>query len=114
MPPLNSAGADSELTRILKERVDRLKAGVETLTQQLLEPIPVSASDAVEGGGLARSWSRMDPDFLSDSVRSLAASEDQISLLDRLLEGAARCFSRSRAWGAKARLAIGRTPWCWR
>ena len=96
MPPLSSGGAEAEVARILKERVERLRAGLDTLTRGLLEPIPLPRSaDRPESLDLAVSaWERSDSDFLAESVRALATSEDQISLLDRLLEGAARCFSR--------------------
>ena len=96
MPPLNSGGVEAEVARILKERVERLRAGMDSLTRELLEPIPLprlSDSSGVPGpAGTPRA--RTDSDPLAESVRSLAASEDQVSLLDRLLEGAALCFSR--------------------
>jgi len=96
MPPLSSGGAEAEVARILKERVERLRAGLDTLTRGLLEPIPLSrAADSPESPDSAGSaGERADSDFLAESVRALATSEDQISLLDRLLEGAAGCFSR--------------------
>jgi hypothetical protein len=92
MPPLQNGGAESEVSRILKERVDRLRAGLEALTRECLEHLPPSASR--DGGVRGDAPDRVDSDFLSESVRALASSEDQIALLDRLLEGASRCFSR--------------------
>jgi hypothetical protein len=93
MPPQNRGGTESEISRILKKRADRFLAGMETLTREFLEPIPETAA---AGPGGADLWGQeiIDSDFLSKSVRALATSEDQISLLDRLLEGAARCYSR--------------------
>ena len=41
MPPLNIGGAESEVARILKERVERLREGLETLTREFLEPLPL-------------------------------------------------------------------------
>jgi len=96
MPPLSSGGAEAEVARILKERVERLRAGLDTLTRGLLEPIPLprpaDLPESAEPSGIARD--RAGSDSLAESVRALAASEDQISLLDRLLEGAAGYYSR--------------------
>ena len=96
MPPLNSGGVEAEVARILKERVERLRAELDTLTRELLEPIPLPRpSGHPEGLEPAGSLhARADSDHLAESVRALAASEDQVSLLERLLEGAALCFSR--------------------
>ena len=96
MPPLSSGGAEAEVARILKERVERLRAGLDALTRGLLEPLPLPPSagrtEFPDSAGTDRE--RADSDLLAESVRALATSEDQISLLDRLLEGSARCFSR--------------------
>jgi hypothetical protein len=95
MPPLESGGAEAEVSRILTERVERLRSGLEALTRECLEhlPLPVTSGRPGEASSTAPA-DRVDSDFLSESVQALAASEDQISLLDRLLEGASRCFSR--------------------
>jgi hypothetical protein len=69
--------------------------GFEALTREFLEPLPVpSLMDSASAANLPGATGHLDSAFLAESVRALAASEDQISLLDRLLEGAARCFSR--------------------
>ena len=90
MPILSSGGAEAEVARILKDRVERLRAELDRLTRQLLEPIPIPPP----AGPAGETPARADSDSLAESVRALATSEDQIALLDRLLEGAAGCFSR--------------------
>ena len=84
------------MTRVLTERVERLRSGLETLTREVLSPASLeqaaTSPHQMEGGdsvpGTAISGS------LGELVRGLASSEDQISLLDRLLEGASRFASR--------------------
>ncbi len=111
MPPQSSGGAEAEVARILKERVERLRAGLDTLTRGLLEPIPLPrAADHPESLDLPRGdRERADSDSLAESVRALAASEDQISLLDRLLEGTAGYFSRVCLFIVREETAHG---WC--
>ncbi len=95
MAPLSGDRIDLEVARVLRERVARLRTGLEALTEELLEPIPLpgpglhqapSTPSAAAPSGI--------PAFLTEAVRGLAGAADQIALLDRLLEGAARCFSR--------------------
>jgi len=84
------------VTRVLTERVERLRSGLETLTREVLSPAALAHAAApanqLEGGDsipvTANSGS------LGELVRGLATSEDQISLLDRLLEGTSRFASR--------------------
>jgi hypothetical protein len=94
MPPLDSGGTETEISRILKERFERLRTGLEVLTREFLESLPPASTASLSAAGVRGSGELFDSDFLAESVRALAASEDQIALLDRLLEGAARCFSR--------------------
>lgn len=87
---------EAEVTRVLAERVERLRTGLETLTREVLSPSSLAhaaasphrleATDAVPDAAIHGS--------LGELVRGLASSEDQISLLDRLLEGASRFVSR--------------------
>ncbi len=101
MSPLSHSGAESEVARLLKERVERLREGLENLTREFLEPLPLPAIADRPAAGTVES------EALAESVRSLAASEEQISLLDRLLEGAARCCSRVCLFVVRGNSAYG-------
>ena len=93
MPPLDSGGTELEIPRIMKERVERLRAGLEALTREFREAFPPASATPASAAVIHDFGEHANSDFLAESVRALAASEDQIALLDRLLEGAARCFS---------------------
>ena len=86
--PIRS-GTETELARILKERVEQFRVGVDALCREFLKPLPT-----LQPWEIAPEKDVSDSGFLAESVRSLAGSEDQIALLDHLLEGASRCFSR--------------------
>ena len=97
-------GMESEINRVFQERVARLQAGLDALAREIAEPLPGHPtaepppdSDAPipEAG------------FLSSSVRNLADCQDQISLLDRLLESAARFFPRACLFVVREDQAFG-------
>jgi len=93
---LSKTEVEAEVSRILGERVSRLRANLEALVSELLEPLSSGGAARTEGATRSPSSVAGDsvPDFLTKAVCSLAGSSDQIALLDRLLEGTARCFSR--------------------
>ena len=81
---------------MLAERVERLRSGLETLTREVLSPASLAPA-AASANRLERETAVSDTGdsgSLGELVRGLASSEDQISLLDRLLEGASRFASR--------------------
>jgi hypothetical protein len=94
MTRLDRETAETHVSRVLEERCVRLKEQIEAIGRALCEPIPLSG---IGGAEVDADLDERDPDpeFLSLSVKSLVECTDQIALLDRLLEGASRCFSRA-------------------
>jgi GAF domain len=77
------------------ERVERLRSGLESLTREVLSPASLAQaavlSDRLAGEDVPQGAGS---GSLGELVWGLASAEDQISLLDRLLEGASRFASR--------------------
>ena len=102
MSRVDREGAESHVNQTLKRRAAQLAAEVEALAGRLGEPISLEEMEEAEAenGG----W---DPGLLAATVRSLAACEDQQALLDRLLEGASQCFSRTCLFLIRDDAALG-------
>lgn len=102
---LDRQGAEAHVSRILTERSARLAAGIEALAREIAEPIPLSTLEAPspDHGSDARGHHA----FLTASIQGLSRAPDQFALLDRLLEGASRCFSRACLFLVQSGEAVG-------
>jgi hypothetical protein len=95
MTRLDRETAEAHVSRVLEERSAQLKEQIEAIGRALCEPIPLSDLGGNGQGADLDDERSPDPEFLSLSVKSLVECPDQVSLLDRLIEGASRCFSRA-------------------
>ncbi len=94
MAPLDRQGVEAHVLRILQERAARFAAGVEALGREMVEPVSLAA--LVPEADLGEEAAPFQgPEFLIACVKSLSQAPDQIALLDRVLEGASLCFSRT-------------------
>lgn len=94
MASLDRQGAEAHVSRILSERSARLAAGIEALAREIAEPISLASLPEAQAPADGSATSE-DRSFLVGSIQGLSRAPDQIALLDRLLEGASRCFSRA-------------------
>jgi len=95
MTPLDRETAEAHVSRILEERAARMKGDLEAIGRALCEPISLASLEGFTEDAVLEADRIPDAEFLSLAVKSLAECTDQIALLDRLLEGASRCFSRA-------------------
>jgi hypothetical protein len=102
MTRVDREAAEAHVNQMLQRRAAQLAAEVEALAGRLSEPISLGDLEESEIAGGASS-----SELLAAAVRSLARCEDQQALLDRLLEGASRCFSRTCLFLVREDSALG-------
>jgi hypothetical protein len=107
MAPLDLQGAEAHVLRILQERAARFTAGVEALGREMAEPISLASLVQEAVSGVEEAAASQGPEFLVSIVKGLSQSADQIALLDRVLEGASRCFSRACLFLVRSESAHG-------
>ena len=106
MASLDRQGAEAHVSRILSERSARLAAGLSALAREIAEPISLDSLAEAESPDSGFPTSE-DRSFLVGSIQGLSGAPDQIALLDRLLEGASRCFSRACLFLVQSGDAVG-------
>ncbi|PYQ10880.1 MAG: hypothetical protein DMH00_09710 [Acidobacteria bacterium] len=107
MSPVDREGAEAHVKRILQERAAQFVASLEALGREMAEPVSLGSVEEAAPTSPRMSGQDSEAEFLSTLVKGLSVCADQIALLDRLLEGASRCFSRACLFLVRGETAHG-------